>query len=46
MARLRADGEIVVVALPGHAGQWREAGCDRQLVRRNDQWIIESLEEN
>lgn len=44
--RLRANGEIVVAALPGHAGNWREAGCDRQLVRRDDQWIIEPLVEN
>ncbi len=46
IARQRAGGEIVIVALPGHGGNWREAGCDRQLVRRNDQWIIEPLEEN
>ena len=44
--RLRAQGEIVIAALPGHEGSWREAGCDRQLVRRGDQWIIESLGEN
>lgn len=44
--RLRTNGEIVAVALPGHAGSWREAGCDRQLVRRDDQWIIEPLVEN
>jgi ATP phosphoribosyltransferase regulatory subunit len=44
--RLRAQGEIVIAALPGHDGGWREAGCDRQLVRRDDQWIIESLGEN
>jgi len=42
--RLRAQGEIVIAALPGHADAgWREAGCDRRLVRRNEQWIIESL---
>ena len=46
IGRLRAGGESVIVALPGHAGSWRDAGCDRQLVRRNDQWIIEPLEEN
>ncbi|MEW6164264.1 MAG: ATP phosphoribosyltransferase regulatory subunit [Pseudomonadota bacterium] len=44
--RLRASGEIVVAALPGHEGEWREAGCDRRLARRGDQWIIETLEEN
>ena len=44
--RLRAQGERVVLALPGHEGTWREAGCDRLLVRRGDNWIIESLKED
>jgi ATP phosphoribosyltransferase regulatory subunit len=44
--RLRASGEIVVAALPGHTGSWREAGCDRQLVHRAGQWITEPLNEN
>lgn len=44
--RLRAAGETVVAALPGHEGSWREAGCDRRLVRRDNQWIIEPLVEN
>lgn len=44
--RLRAQGECVVLALPGHEGTWREAGCDRILVRRGDDWIIESLKED
>jgi ATP phosphoribosyltransferase regulatory subunit len=44
--RLRAGGEIVVAALPGHDGSWREAGCDRKLVRRDGEWIIEPLDNN
>lgn len=44
--RLRGSGEIVIAALPGHEGSWREAGCDRRLVRRGDEWIIEPLGEN
>ncbi|HEX8989388.1 MAG TPA: ATP phosphoribosyltransferase regulatory subunit [Rhodocyclaceae bacterium] len=44
--KLRADGEIVMVALPGHEGTWREAGCDRTLVRRGSEWIIEPLKED
>ena len=44
--RLRAQGERVVLALPGHKGTWREAGCDRILVRSGDDWIIESLKED
>jgi ATP phosphoribosyltransferase regulatory subunit len=43
--RLRDRGETVVLALPGHDGTWREAGCDRRLVRRGNQWIIEPLKE-
>lgn len=46
VARLRAAGETVVMALPGHAGTWREAGCDRQLSLRNGAWIVEAIEEN
>lgn len=45
-ARLRATGERVVLALPGHEGSWREAGCDRILVRRDETWCIEPLSEN
>jgi len=44
--RLRAQGERVVLALPGHEGSWREAGCDRILVRCGEDWIIESLKED
>jgi ATP phosphoribosyltransferase regulatory subunit len=44
--RLRATGERVVLALPGHTGTWREAGCDRILVRSGNNWIIESLKED
>jgi len=44
--RLRAQGERVVLALPGHTGTWHEAGCDRVLVRSGDNWIIESLKED
>lgn len=45
-SRLRALGERVVLALPAHEGTWREAGCDRILVRNGDNWIIESLKED
>jgi len=44
--RLRAQGERVVLALPGHEGTWREAGCDRILVRSGNDWIIETLKED
>ncbi len=44
--RLRGRGETVVLALPGHDGDWREAGCDRLLSRRGTEWIIEPLKED
>lgn len=44
--QLRAAGERVMLALPGHAGTWRQAGCDRVLTRRGDQWVIEPLKES
>ena len=43
---LRGAGEKVILALPGHEGTWREAGCDRVLVRRGNDWIIETLKED
>jgi ATP phosphoribosyltransferase regulatory subunit len=46
VTRLRAQGERVVLALPGHAGTWLEAGCDRIMKRRGSDWIIESLKED
>jgi ATP phosphoribosyltransferase regulatory subunit len=44
VAELRASGEIVMTALPGHEGTWKEAGCDRQLVRRDGRWAVEALQ--
>ncbi|MDY0011977.1 MAG: ATP phosphoribosyltransferase regulatory subunit [Rhodocyclaceae bacterium] len=44
VARLRAAGEVVLAALPGHDGTWREAGCDRRLVVRDGHWVVEPLE--
>jgi ATP phosphoribosyltransferase regulatory subunit len=44
--RLRGLGERVVLALPGHEGTWRAADCDRALVRRAGEWIVETLRED
>ena len=41
--RLRAAGEVVMLALPGHDEHWREAGCDRRLAKRGKAWIVEAL---
>lgn len=44
IATLRAQGEVVMTALPGHDGTWKEAGCDRHLVRRDGRWAVEALQ--
>lgn len=44
VAALRAGGDCVVTALPGHDGTWNEAGCDRQLVRRDGGWTVEAID--
>ncbi|HTH93886.1 MAG TPA: ATP phosphoribosyltransferase regulatory subunit [Rhodocyclaceae bacterium] len=44
IARLRTAGEAVVSALPGHEGDWAETGCDRRLIKRGTQWMIEKLD--
>ncbi|HRP95308.1 MAG TPA: ATP phosphoribosyltransferase regulatory subunit [Rhodocyclaceae bacterium] len=44
IATLRAQGEVVMTALPGHDGTWREAGCNRALVRRDGCWVVDALQ--
>lgn len=46
VTRLRGAGETVMPALPGHTGTWREAGCDRVLVKRGNEWIIDTLKDD
>ncbi|KAF0807711.1 ATP phosphoribosyl transferase regulatory subunit [Alcanivorax xiamenensis] len=43
VAALRADGERVVLALPGADNDPGELGCDRQLVAANDGWTIQPI---
>jgi ATP phosphoribosyltransferase regulatory subunit len=43
IARLRALGEVVVCVLPGHDNEVDEFDCDRELVRVNGQWVVQSL---
>lgn len=45
VSRLRAEGEIVMLELPGHAGDWREAGCDRRIVLQDGAWRVVPLED-
>jgi ATP phosphoribosyltransferase regulatory subunit len=43
IARLREQGEIVIVDLPQHENSRRELNCDRTLVLRNGVWEVSSL---
>lgn len=43
VASLRAGGEVVMTELPGHDSTWREAGCDRRLIKRGGDWVVEAL---
>ena len=44
VAGLRAKGEIVIEALPGHEDTWAGAGCDRQLVLHAGKWTVENIQ--
>jgi ATP phosphoribosyltransferase regulatory subunit len=41
--RLRAQGETVVCALPGHEHEAAEYDCDRELVAQGGQWVVRAL---
>ena len=41
--KLRAGGEVVVVALPGHATAGVQPDCDRELVKRQGKWIVRKM---
>jgi ATP phosphoribosyltransferase regulatory subunit len=43
IARLREQGEIVIVDLPGHENSRSELNCGRTLVLRNGVWEVSSL---
>lgn len=43
VAELRAAGEIVIQALPGHENDHDEFDCDRVLVNENGNWILKTL---
>lgn len=43
VAELRAAGERVIAMLPGQAADPAELGCDRQLVYKDNLWIVEEL---
>lgn len=43
IAALREQGETVVCVLPGHEHEVDEFECDRVLVQRDGQWVLQSL---
>lgn len=44
IAVLRSAGEVVIQELPGHAGTWEEAGCDRKLILQDGRWVTVQLQ--
>ena len=40
---LRAAGDVVVAALPGHDKHSWQPPCDRELVRRGSGWVVENI---
>ncbi|MEY5098447.1 MAG: putative phosphoribosyltransferase regulatory subunit [Pseudomonadota bacterium] len=43
IARLRAAGETVVCVLPGHEHEVDEFHCNRALVVRDGEWVVQAL---
>ena len=43
VAALRAAGEVVVLALPGHDKRSWHPCCNRELIQRNGVWVVEKL---
>ena len=43
ITKLRAQGERVVKSLPGQQGHARDMGCDRQLIQRGHDWVVEKI---
>jgi len=43
IAALRAAGETVVCALPGHEHEVDEFHCDRELVSRDGRWAVQPV---
>ena len=43
IASLRAQGETVVCALPGHDSEVDEFHCDRELIQVAGQWVVQAV---
>ncbi len=42
IARLRASGETVTCVLPGHENEVNEFDCDRELVLKAGEWVVQT----
>ncbi len=40
--KLRAEGQVVIVDLPGHEGARAELGCERELANVGGKWLVRS----
>ena len=43
IAALRAKGERVVTALPEQSDTPRDMGCDRELIKENNNWVVSDV---
>ncbi len=43
VAELRAQGEVVIIDLPGHEDSRTELNCDRKLVTRDGKWDVTGI---
>ena len=43
IAKLRAQGVVVVADLPGHEASRAELGCSQQLVANSGKWELEAF---
>lgn len=43
ISQLRANGQRVIVQLPGQKGSAKEMGCNKQLVLQGGQWVVEQI---
>jgi ATP phosphoribosyltransferase regulatory subunit len=43
VAKLRAQGDIVVCVLPGHESEVDEFNCDRELHSVGGQWVVKAV---
>lgn len=44
--RLRSEGFVVIVDLPGHEASRQELGCDRKLISRSGAWKLEPMSQD